>query len=119
VTGESVGRRLGERAKTNCAGKMLDGDGNVTEVTLKDISNSGARFEAPYGASIPRRFFLRIGAETAERPVELVRRNGAEAAVRFVAPDLPVAEPAPVIAVAPTTRVSLADLRKLAQTAKR
>ncbi len=117
---DPTGRRLGDRTPTRMAAKIIDDAGCVTNVSLRDISPSGARIETGYGAVIPRRFVLRLARDGRDCRVELVWRNGVEAGVRFIREDAPVAAPPPrPVAVAPAARVSLADLRKLAMTAKR
>jgi len=118
VTANEKGRRLGERIHARAPGKIVDDANCLTDVTVLDLSSSGARIEIPYAASLPRAFRLRVARDGSERLAEPVWRSGTEAGVRFLCDnDLAAPTPAPLPPpVAP--RISLADLRKLAQKAK-
>ena len=112
------GRRLGQRREANVAARAIDADGNVTDVTLRDLSPTGARIEIPYGASLPRLFILRVSREKTESRVEVVWRRGYEVGLRFV-PDVETEAPkAEAPSSAAPSRPRIEDLRKLARTAR-
>ncbi len=120
MTGDDRGRRLGGRARVQAPARLVDEDGCITNVTVRDISMSGARIETPFGTIFPKTFYLRMGREHGDRRAELVWKTRIEAGVRFLPDDIKIAEaPPPMVEAAPARRVPMADLRKLAMSAKR
>jgi hypothetical protein len=115
----SSGRRLGDRTATRMGAQMIDDAGCVTKIAIKDISPTGARIEIEFSARIPKRFILRAVRDRREFQAELVWRNGGEAGIRFVTEDAPLLKPTPAPTPAPVARLSMAELRKLAFSAKR
>lgn len=112
-----TGRRLGNRRETSVAGRVVDKNDCLTDVTVRDLSATGARIEAPFGASLPKTFLFRVPREGLETRAELVWRNGCEAGVRFLS-DADAPSLAPATMIAPAARPKVADLRKLVRTVR-
>jgi hypothetical protein len=113
------GRRLGDRVATGTTAQLIDDAGCVTDIRIKDISPSGARIETSYGASVPKVFTLRASRDRKEHRAEVVWRQGIEVGVRFVTEEILATQLPPPVAIATTRRLSMSELRKLAQSPKR
>ena len=113
-------RRLGSRTALNKQGKIVDANGHLTDVIIRDVSSTGARLETAFGAVIPERFDLRFGRDGGEKSVEVVWRDKTGVGVRYVN----VAESedwiVPKVALpAPEKRLSVMQLRNLAGPGRR
>lgn len=85
VKGGTNGRRLGLRTPTQSRGRVYDSAGRGVEVSIRDISSTGARLMVAAETAIPRQFLIRFGEYEARG--EVVWRKGADVGVRFVQPD--------------------------------
>ena len=114
----SGARRLGERVYTRKTGQIIDESGCVTEVSVLDVSLTGARIETSFGAVLPARFQLRIGRDGVGVEAELVWRDKTEAGIRFVTESVETAKPQAVTTPV-VRRMSVAELRGLARASTR
>jgi len=92
--------------------KIVHDDGHLTDVVIVNISATGAALELPYAASLSRRLSIMIPSKGQEFDAELVRRNGYDAAVRFISPD-EVSDTHRTRVAAVSPKVSLNDLRSM------
>ena len=106
-------RRLGDRKSVKLGACLVDTNGAVTDVTILDLSRTGARLATPWGCKLLAALTLRSEGTILDQQVELIWRKDREAGVRFVSAE--DGEQKSVIArTAPISRTSLSDLRKMA-----
>jgi hypothetical protein len=111
-------RRLGQRTATRSRARIIDDAGCVTDVIVKDVSPTGVRIEVPAFASLQKQFTIRFTQGGRDALVEVVWRKGSEAGLRYVTELNSAPKPKPVVAPA-IKKVSLAELRGLAKSARR
>jgi hypothetical protein len=106
-------RRLGERVHIQLDGQLILSNGRAVDITILDLSSSGARFQTPANARLPTEFVtLRLPPDNREARAIFVRYFAKTASVRFMddaAFQNALARPAR----APSPRLSLTELRLL------
>ncbi len=106
-------RRLGEREPINLDGQLVLRDGRAVEVTILDVSSTGARFQTPASGRVPTDFVtLRLPPDNREVRAIFVRYFAKTASVRFMDDATFKKSIQPPVTVA-SARMSLAQLRLL------
>lgn len=73
------------RVRSFLRGEIIHSHGaSRTECTIRDLSDTGARLDAPPSVTIPEFFELIIPARSLHKRGQIVWRHGAEIGVRFV-----------------------------------
>lgn len=107
-----VERRLGSRERVRARGKVVLATGASMDITVIDLSPTGARLEVPLkDFALPKRFWLHVPRSDRIEEAEVVWRQGFEVGVCFAASkdDTVVAD----VGKAAAPRMSLAQLRAL------
>jgi PilZ domain len=106
-------RRLGERVHIQLDGQLVLSNGRAVDITILDLSSSGARFQTPTNARLPNDFVtLRLPPDNREARAVFVRYFAKTASVRFMDDETfqnAIAPPAGK----PRPRLSLTELRLL------
>lgn len=80
-------RRSDPRLKTvRAAVTLFDSPFSPMPCVVLDLSERGARINAPFSAQLPDSFQLTIESQNLKRACEVVWRRGDEIGVRFVVP---------------------------------
>jgi hypothetical protein len=118
--------RTAARVRSFLRGEIIHSNGaSRTECTIRDLSETGARVEAPSSVTLPEFFELWIPIRAVQRRVQIVWRHGSELGIRFIAeqqaappkPRADVASNDEAAAVIPDDQVSARLLQLEAETA--
>jgi hypothetical protein len=78
-------RRRSSRVRSFLRGEILHSNGaSRTECTIRDLSETGARIEAPVSVTVPEHFELSIPQRHVHHRARMVWRHGAEIGVAFL-----------------------------------
>jgi hypothetical protein len=92
-TMSSADHRNTNRVRSFLRGEIVHSNGSSkTECTVRDISDGGARIEAPVSVTVPEHFVLAIPQRNLRHRARMIWRHGTELGVVF---QLTTAQPAP------------------------
>ncbi len=106
-------RRLGDRTRNICPARLFDVKGFSFDVTIMDMSSSGARIELPIGVHIPRVFHVQIINSEFDRSAEVAWRRLNMVGIRFVDEAEASSTVAAIHSETKSKRLTLTDLRMM------